>query len=1032
MNEATTTLNKKCKAKLLKVLFLATIFLLTASGCSTYMGYDAVKYQEDIPGMKKDLKETTLDYRVDVIEISSDRKNINLIGKYEVERIKSVAEFENREHIELKQSFDTAVGMFVFTPVKCIFDCLLVFSPWKQKLASNPPGFFTQLTYIPPFSWFAIFQCPPYYFEDYHKLKEGVNTYEETNKYGQKIARDGTIKYISREKVKISQKEVFYKQLEERFIIDKKQFVEAKNFLQKKADSGDSVALLNLAQMYFYGIGVKQNSKTAISLLQKAVNQGNQQAENLIKLFSSAQAHKIKSINTAIITKSTKNKELKEDIQFAIKKQEDDYLADLFNDKDGKELPDAKSLKVYLEKTTLGLEETTIGGLGLIIGKNGDDFIVHKVIDNYPAKIIGIQEKDQLLMINGQLVTNYNSIADIINDLRGKSNSNITISIRHHSDRMIRTIILTRRVITTLMNKKRLAYIKDIKQKWDSGKKYSKDLKAYEYLKINNNKDADFRLKYINFYTSDKNDLEYLIEHSSNTSENNEKLLELCLKLNQYDLYIAKERRMDLWNIIAMKDDISTAEKIFRNTNTSYTDFDFVLRTALQHDSKKIAELLLLATGRYSFNYKDALLTTAANEEGKCLPLILARKKFSLEELAYALDKAIKCNSIKNVRLILKYMDPLLKPEMSIGMNCAVPISKNNQEILSELTKRNIKISISSLADLIKFNSPKTIENVKFVIRDKKIWDLASPDMDSAMLASAETGNIGVLKLLIANGGEINCANDKDETPLIIARNKGHIEYVRYIASQGGTDSILAIKRYREQIKDKREKLKVQKRKDFFQQHRVRHAAEIKKLRQKFFNQKLAHADKATMDMLIDKSCKIIWYNDDYPQCMEAINLRLSSTPEKNKFYGTVDTVLAVEDLYPNYKNLYKKLNSFTSRRGAVADSDIQKKARMIILTNALCSAWAEDDEINYMQTELNKMKEELDSIGPGLSAGMGIASLGIQRLTPIFIKILENAQTSKKTFKIMVKIEKGTDGLEYITVKSLDPYVSITDSNLY
>ena len=52
--------------------------------------------------------------------------------------------------------------------------------------------------------------------------------------------------------------------------------------------------------------------------------------------------------------------------------------------------------------------------------------------------------------------------------------------------------------------------------------------------------------------------------------------------------------------------------------------------------------------------------------------------------------------------------------------------------------------------------------------------------MDSAMLASAETGNIEVLKLLITNGGEINCANDKDETPLIIARNKGHMEYVRY------------------------------------------------------------------------------------------------------------------------------------------------------------------------------------------------------------------------------------------------------------
>ena len=41
-------------------------------------------------------------------------------------------------------------------------------------------------------------------------------------------------------------------------------------------------------------------------------------------------------------------------------------------------------------------------------------------------------------------------------------------------------------------------------------------------------------------------------------------------------------------------------------------------------------------------------------------------------------------------------------------------------------------------------------------------------------------------------------------------------------------------------------------------------------------------------------------------------------------------------------------------------------------------------------------------------------------------------AHSAKKTFRIMVKIEKGADGMEYITVQSLDPYVSITDSNLY
>ena len=151
----------------------------------------------------------------------------------------------------------------------------------------------------------------------------------------------------------------------------------------------------------------------------------------------------------------------------------------------------------------------------------------------------------------------------------------------------------------------------------------------------------------------------------------------------------------------AKTDDIVLAEKIIRQCNEHDLD-STALQIALTNDSCKVAELLLLTYVPYNFNYASALKITAANKDSKCLPMILSRKKFSLEELAYALDNAIKCNSTKNVRLILKYMDPLLKPEMSIGMNCAVPISKNNQEILSELTKRNIKISISSLADLIK------------------------------------------------------------------------------------------------------------------------------------------------------------------------------------------------------------------------------------------------------------------------------------------------------------------------------------------
>ena len=522
----------------------------------------------------------------------------------------------------------------------------------------------------------------------------------------------------------------------------------------------------------------------------------------------------------------------------------------------------------------------------------------------------------------------------------------------------------------------------------------------------------------------------------------------ICQSTTDYYSYSIKEYNAVVKNALqnaAKTDDIVLAEKIIKRRNGHDFDSSTAFHIALKHDSVKVAELLSFT----SYVGDSALATAAALKDSKCLPVILTRKKFSLEALTYALGEAIKCNSTKNVRLILKYMDPLLKPKMSIGMNCAVPISKNNQEILAELKKRKIKIDVLSLEDLIKLNSSKVIEHIKVVLDDNKKHDsmvfyqnirqtknkikeffgtsfnLASPAMDRAMFASAETGNIEVLKLLIANGGEINCANDKDETPLIVARNKGHMEYVKYIASKGGTDSFLEIRKAKEQIKVKRENYKVQKIKNEIMLQRLNRDAEIRELRQKFYDRKPDIASTEAMRLLADKKNKILWLNSEnnYVLQMAAVNLRLSSTPQKGQYYGTVDTILATEDLYPTPQTLYKWFEMGYAKN-ELKKWEFSSKEKKLILVDAICSLWAK-------ACELKKIHDNLRQLGVDVPND-GYYTYRRDILVKDIVKSIKSIHSTKKTFRIMVKIEKGADGLEYITVESLDPYVSITDSNLF
>ena len=248
------------------------------------------------------------------------------------------------------------------------------------------------------------------------------------------------------------------------------------------------------------------------------------------------------------------------------------------------------------------------------------------------------------------------------------------------------------------------------------------------------------------------------------------------------------------------------------------------------------------------------------------------------------------------------------------------------------------------------------------------------------------------------------------------------MEYVRYIASKGGTDSLLKIRKAKVQIKVKRENYKAQKIKNEIMLQRLNRDAEIKELRQKFYNRKPDMASREAMHFLTNKKIKILWFTSEnnYVRQMAAVDLRLQSTPQKNRYYGTVDTILATEDLYPAPQALYKKFEIGYARNN-FSKFGSEERLGMLMLVNKVCSTWAEPYELEKIQAELKKF-------GPA----QGMISFGVSLLAQDVVKSIMAAHSAKKRFRVMVKIEKGVDGLEYITVESLDPYVSITDSNLY
>ena len=169
-----------------------------SNGCRTYFGYEATTTEEDIKNSSQLISSKFKGYQIEL-----DGSQIRVWEKYEDTYQKDVAEIEHREHVYVGN--DPAFCL-VALPFRVIGD-ILILAPISRDwhLATNPPNFFTRLTYIPPFSYFAFFRNSPYWIVDPKTLKEGENI-EQLSDGNERVIT----KTIEKEHVELTRKKVTF------------------------------------------------------------------------------------------------------------------------------------------------------------------------------------------------------------------------------------------------------------------------------------------------------------------------------------------------------------------------------------------------------------------------------------------------------------------------------------------------------------------------------------------------------------------------------------------------------------------------------------------------------------------------------------------------------------------------------------------------------------------------------------------------------------------------------------------------------
>lgn len=199
------------------------------------------------------------------------------------------------------------------------------------------------------------------------------------------------------------------------------------------------------------------------------------------------------------------------------------------------------------------------------------------------------------------------------------------------------------------------------------------------------------------------------------------------------------------------------------------------------------------------------------NSNGRCLPLLLEKFPLDTKSLVFLIEIALKLkdnpNAAGNVLCLIKKFEASRDhADKNHFIDCSTLLIQGNTAVLKELMRAGIQISLASLPAIIADNGPKVLASIDAVMVGKTPLMLASKEMDQAMLAAAAVGNVKVLKKLVQYGGEVNCMDENEKSPLAIAKEKNHQECVAYLESVNAVSSKFQLRNIRREIAAKREK----------------------------------------------------------------------------------------------------------------------------------------------------------------------------------------------------------------------------------
>jgi ankyrin repeat protein len=218
-----------------------------------------------------------------------------------------------------------------------------------------------------------------------------------------------------------------------------------------------------------------------------------------------------------------------------------------------------------------------------------------------------------------------------------------------------------------------------------------------------------------------------------------------------------------------------------------------IVQLLLKHgaDTKSINNALRFAIQRGHLEIAKLLLENGVDAEGVNRGLELAAKHGCLEIVKLFLNSGVEIDN-NNHALVLAFLK-IDDVERNIRANAnnqdyltvLKSLLKDANAIIQLLIEAGININARDDRGRSALAIATAQDNIKMVQQLIDMGADVSSGEEMALLAAARTGNVDVVKLLLANNADVNVKSDWKRTALMTASKKGHIEIVRLLVAAG-------------------------------------------------------------------------------------------------------------------------------------------------------------------------------------------------------------------------------------------------------